>query len=288
MTAISRRPLNFMKQIIIALTLSAASAIAASGELKTQAKKILETNQDAIVWLSVIVKQEITPEGDAASKIPAGAFGGAKDQKTETTGTIVDASGLIVASLGNISGAGMYDGQEIDTPMGSIKLKTKTEIKEVKVIMPDGTEIPADLVMKDADVDLAFFKVRADSPEAKDITFKAINLSDSASVGVLDDVVVLGRSGAELNRQPQAYTTEVLGIVRKPREFISVQTLHTGIPVFTPDGKVVGISIIRKPPGSISMGSGAVSIQPAVLPARDVLKVATQAKESKAAEKKPE
>jgi hypothetical protein len=277
-----------MKHIVTALALSAASAFAASGELKVQAKKILDTNQDAIVWLSVIVKQEITPEGDAASKIPAGALGGAKDQKTETTGTIVDASGLIVASLGGISGAGMFDGQEIDTPMGTIKLKTKTEIKEVKVIMPDGTEIPADLVMKDADIDLAFFKVRSDSPEAKDITFKAINLSDSASVGVLDDVIVLGRSGAEMSRQPQAYTTEVLGVVKKPREFISVQTLHTGIPVFTPDGKVVGISIIRKPSGSLSMRSGAVSMQPAVLPARDVLKVATQAKESKAEEKKPE
>jgi hypothetical protein len=275
-----------MKHLITALTLATATAFGASGELKTQAKQILEANQDAIVWLSVIVKQDISAEGEAASKIPPGAFGGGKDQKVEATGTVVDASGLIVASLGNISTAGMLDGQEIETPVGTVKLKTKTEIKEVKVITADGTEIPADVVMKDVDLDLAFFKIRADSPEAKGVTFKSVDLKNNTTVSVLDDVVVLGRMGADMNRQPMAYTSEVLGLVKKPREFISVQTLSQGIPVFTPDGKTVGISIIRKPAGGVKLNAGTAQMRPAVLPAKDVLKVAEQAKNAKPEEKK--
>ena len=83
-----------------------------------------------------------------------------------------------------------------------------------------------------------------------------------------------------MNRQPNAFTTEVLGIVKKPREFLSIQTLRPASPVFSPDGKLVGISIIRKSTGTLSQGSGQPGV-PAVLPARDVLKIADQARTAK-------
>jgi hypothetical protein len=278
-----------MKHLITALTLTLAAlpAFAASGELKAQARKIQETNQDAIVGLSIIARQEIKPEGEAASKIPADAFGGPKDQKSETNGTVVDASGLIVTSLGSISAAEMADGQEMDTRVGKVTLRVKSEIKEVKVILGDGTEVPADLVMKDADLDLAFFRVRADSPEAKGVTFKAIDLANSAVAAPLDDVVILGRMGASMGRQPMVYTGEVLGSVKKPRELLYVQTLGQGIPVFTPEGKLVGIATVRKPSKG-GAANGRMEMQPAVLPAKDVLKVADQAKTAKPQAAKPE
>jgi len=258
----------------------ATPAFAASGELKAQAKKVLETNSDAIVGLSIIAKTEVGVDGDGPSGMRIGGPGSGKDQKVETMGVIVDPSGLIVASLSSIGGGSLMDGREVETPNGTVRIKTKTDIKEVKVVMPDGTEIPADVVMKDADLDLAFFKVRADSPEAKDVKFSAVDLNNSAKADVLDDVIVLGRMDATMNRQPTAYTTEVLGIVKKPREFLSVQTLRPASPVFSADGKLVGLSIIRRSTGALSAGSQQPGV-PAVLPTKDIIKIAAQAKDAK-------
>ena len=265
---------------LAAALLATTPVFAASGELKTQARLILANNQDAIVGLSIIAKTEVGVDGDAPAGMKLNGLGGGKDQKIETSGVIVDPAGLIVSSLSSIGGGSIMDGREIETPNGTVKLKTKTDIKEVKVVMPDGTEIPADVVLKDSDFDLVFFKIRTDSPEAKDVTFKAVDLKNNTTADVLDDVVVLGRMDATMNRQPNAFTTEVLGIVKKPREFLSIQTMRPASPVFSPEGKLVGISIIRKSTGTLTAGSAQPGV-PAVLPARDVLKIADQARTAK-------
>lgn len=265
--------------ILAAALVAAAPVFAASGELKTQAKQILTKNADAIVGLSIIAKTEVGLDGDAPAGVKMNVPGAGRDQKIETMGVIVGADGLIVAALSTIGGGSLMDGREMATAQGSIKLKTKTDIKEVKVVMPDGTEIPADVVMKDGDLDLAFFRVRADSPEAKNVKFTAVDLTSSAVAEILDDVVVLGRMDAVMNRQPNAYTAEVLGVVKKPREFLSIPTFRPGSPVFSPEGKLIGISIIRKSTGPLS--AGAAQGVPAVLPTKDILKIAEQAKNAK-------
>ena len=119
-------------------------------------------------------------EGDVPAQLKASLAGQAKEEKNEVTGTVVDASGLIVTALGGLDKSSLLDGQSISTPVGEIKLKAESEIKEVKVITADGTEIPADLVLKDQDLGLAFIKVRTDSDEAKGVEFKAIDLADAA------------------------------------------------------------------------------------------------------------
>ena len=263
---------------ILATALLAASPVfAASGELKTQARQILAAHQDAIVGLSIIAKIDIGVDGYSGLGVRASGSGDGKDKKIETSGVLVDPAGLIVSSLGSIGGGSMMDGREIETPKGMVKLKAKLDIKEVKVVMPDGTEIPADVVLKDPDLDLVFFKIRTDSPEAKDVTFKAVDLKNNTAVEVLDDVVVLGRMDATMNRQPTAFTTEVNGIVKKPREFLSIPGVRPASPVFSPEGKLVGLSIMRKGTGAMAAGSSP-SVIPAVLPARDVLKIAEQAR----------
>ncbi len=266
---------------LLATALLATSPVfAASGELKTQARQILAAHQDAIVGLSIIAKIDIGVDGDSGLGVKASGSGDGKDKKIETSGVVVDLAGLIVSSLGSIGGGSMMDGREIETPKGTVKLKAKLDIKEVKVVMPDGTEIPADVVLKDPDLDLVFFKIRSDSPEAKDVTFKAVDLKNNTAAEVLDDVVVLGRMDATMNRQPTAFTTEVNGIVRKPREFLSIPGVRPASPVFSPEGKLVGLAIMRKGTGAVAAGS-APAVIAAVLPARDVLKIADQARTAK-------
>lgn len=278
-----------MKNILISSILLATPALAANGELKAAAQKLSEAHKDSIVWLSVIAKTSMTTDGDAPAQIKAALQGQDKETKSEATGTVVDASGLIVTSLAAIDKGSVVDGKTVNTPMGPIKLRSTTEIKEVKIIMPDGTEIPGDLVMKDADLGLGFVKVRSDSKEAQGVTFHSIDLNDSAPGAMLDDCIGLGRLDENLNREPSIITSEISGITTKPRTFYRVMTDATGCPIFLSTGKLLGISVMRQPRGDID--GGAMQMSPVVLPAADVAKVAEQAKNAKPvapAEKKEE
>ncbi len=268
-----------MKRILLSTVLLATPALAANGELKAAAQKLSDAHKDAIVWLTVIAKTSMTTEGDAPPQIKAALQGQDRETKSEATGTVVDASGLIVTSLAAIDKGSVVDGKTVNTPSGPIKLKSTTEIKEVKIIMPDGTEIPGDLVMKDTDLGLGFIKVRSDSKEAQGVTFHSIDLADSSPGAILDDCIGLGRLDENLNREPSIITTEISGITTKPRTFYRVMTDATGCPIFLSTGKLLGISVMRQPRGDIDGGS--VQMSPVVLPAADVAKVAEQAKNAK-------
>ncbi len=267
-----------MKRIITtALLATAAPLFAASGELKTAAQKLSKDHGEAIVWLTVISKTTMSVDGDAPAQLKAALAAQDKESRNEATGTIVDASGLIVTSLPSIDKSAVMDGKTVNTPAGPIKLKASSEIKEVKVIMADGTEIPADLVLKDADLGIGFIKIRMDSPEAKGVTFNAINLADSAPGTLVDDCISLGRLDQNLNREASVSTSEISGITTKPRTFYRlVNSDSTGCPVFLTSGKLLGISVVRQPAGALD--GGTINLAPVVLPATDIAKIAEQAK----------
>jgi hypothetical protein len=268
-----------IRTITTALLATSAPLFAANGELKAAAQKLSKDHGESIVWLTVISKTTMSVDGDAPAQIKNALASQDRENRAETTGTIVDASGLIVTSLPAIDRSSVMDGKTINTPSGPIKLKANSEIKEVKVIMPDGTEIPGDLVLKDADLGLGFIKMRADSPEAKGVTFNAINLADAATGSLLDDIIALGRLDQNLNREASVSTSEISGITTKPRTFYRlVNSDATGCPVYLASGKLLGISVVRQPSGPVE--GGAISLAPVVLPAADVSKVAEQAKKA--------
>ncbi len=265
-----------IKALLITLALTAASAFASSEEMKAKAKKILADNQDAVVWLSVISKQEVKAEGDAAASVRMPDSANTKDEKMEALGTVINSAGTIVTSLSSISGAGQLDGREVDTPKGKVKFRVKSEFKEIKVSLADGTELPAMMVLKDADLDLAFIQVLMDSPEAKGVNLKAVDLSNNAEGSVLDDVISISRMNAELSRLPIVFTGELLGVVKKPREYYLAPSPSRGVPVFLSDGKALGISLILKSTAALKAGSQSMQAQSVILPAKDVLKIASQ------------
>ncbi len=278
--------------IIRNLTLAALLGVttsllpAAPPELREAARKLSAAHGESIVWLSVLSKTSMSVDGDAPPQMKAALAGQSQESKTETTGTIVDASGLIVTALGAMDRSSLVDGQTVNTPMGSFKLKSNTEVKEVKVITADGSEVPADVVMKDEDLGLAFIKVRSDSDEAKGVEFKAIDLADSAKGELLDDCVGLGRLDESLNREPSVITTEISGITTRPRTFYRVMTDTVGCPMFLANGKLLGLSVVRKPKSAGGIDAG-TQITQVILPAADVAKVAAQAKEAKPEPPKP-
>lgn len=267
-----------MIRILTAALLSTSGlAMAATGDLQTTATQLHEQHSDAVVWLTVIAKVSMSADGDAPPQLKAQLAGQEQETTAETTGTFIDSNGLLVTALAQLDQSSMVDGKTVNTPMGPIKLNAKSEIQEIKAIMPDGTEIPADLVLKDADLGLGFVKLRMESDEAQGVEIRAVDLANSAEGKLLDDCVALGRLDDSLQREPSVMTAEISGIVTRPRKLYQVRTDSIGCPVFLGDGKLLGISVVRKPSGDIGQNT---KLTPVILPAAEVAKLAEQAKEA--------
>ena len=275
-----------IRHLTLALAATTAIATASTAELRETGRKLSDSHKDAVVWLSVLSKTSLGAEGDVPAQLKAQLASQDKEDKSEVTGTLIDPSGLIVTALGGIDKSAMIDGQTVPTQAGPIKLTASSEIKEVKVIMADGSEIPADLVLKDEDLGLAFIKVRSDSEEAKGVEFRSVDLADSAKGELLDECIALGRLDESLNREPSLLTSEISGMTVRPRMFYRVNTDAIGCPVFLASGKLLGVSVLRNPKGGASRG-GQIQVSPVILPAADIAKVAAQAKEAKPAAPAP-
>lgn len=224
------------------------------------AKKVLNDYKDTVVGVVVISKVETSYGGSARSR----------EQKNEALGTVVDASGLVVAALSSVDAGGGFF-------FGGGDYSTSANVKESRVVLQDGTEIPAEMVMSDSDLDLAFFRVKMDSKQAKGIALKGLDLGKTAKVSPGDEVVCLSRCPQAFNREAAVASAQVNAATRKPREYLRVDGATLGCPVFSLSGGVVGICVTRPAKGQYS--------PPVVLPAADVQEIAQLAKSAKAGAK---
>jgi S1-C subfamily serine protease len=275
------RPSKIMtkiSQLILAALLAGffiTPACAAEDLLITQAKKVFAEQQDSVIWISVVAKISLQAEGGKeAVNIPD------REQKNETLGTFIDSTGLAVTALSSIDPSREYNGREVRTRDGVVKIEANVVLKEVRVTMPDGTEIPADVVMRDVDLDLAFLRIKSGAKEAKGVSFKSVDLKNAANVNVSDDVITISRNDEVLNRVASVARGQITSVTKKPREFLRATGANLGCPTFAPDGKLVGIAVNRTVRGKSS--------QTVIIPSADVLEIAEQARAAKpAVEEKP-
>lgn len=270
------------RTILTSLALSCAIAHATSPELREAGRKLSQTHHNSVVWLSVLSKTTMDAEGNVPAEVRMALASQGSEAKSEITGTVIDSSGLIVTALNGLDKASLLNGQTLPTATGEIKLKATGEIKEIKVLTSDGTEIPADLVLKDEDLGIAFIKVRSDSEEAKGVTFPFIDLANSATAEPLDECITLGRLDDSMNRTPCMLAGEVIAKAEKPRLTYRIDDDSVGCPVFLASGKLLGVSVIPKMK-KLADSAGQMQITPIILPAADIAKVAAQAKEAPAA-----
>jgi hypothetical protein len=229
---------------------------------------------------------------------------GGRDQKseskTETTGTVIDSSGLTVVSLTTTDpGSAMKDTYARamaarGADMSQFKLES--ELSDVKIVLADGTEIPAEVVLRDKDLDLAYLRP-SDKP-AKPLAF--VDLAQDAKAQILDEVIVVNRLSQVANRVPAISIGRIEAIVDKPRTFYvlgqSMWGYALGSPVFSLNGKLVGILFLRSAKTQADQSSGFMfsnlsvfGMMPIILPASDIVDGAKQALEAKspAPEEKP-
>jgi S1-C subfamily serine protease len=239
-----------------------------SDELADKVRSALPKYQNAIVPIKLVIKIKMRKQE--------------QERKVEVTGTIIDPSGLAVVSALSVDPAAVYNAYQADGNKNSAsKNAMDSDVSETTIILNDGTEIDADVVLKDLDLDLAFIR-----PKENTKKFESIQLpAHQKPVQVLDDVFVINRLGPTEDRTPIVSTGKVRSIVKGPRTYYICDddiSKNLGCVAFALDGTPVGIFVAKKSQTSGAFSSGYSSVPIAVMrPIDDLLEVAAQAKEAK-------
>jgi hypothetical protein len=236
-------------------------------ELAEKGRDIFKQNEHAVVTAQVVLK--VSYPGAAKSS----------ESRQEITGTVIDPSGLTVLALSAVDPSEMY--QRMMSEQGS-QARLETEVTDLRILLADGTELPAEIVLRDKDLDLAY--IRPKTKPASPMT--AVDLTKSAPAQLLDQVVTLNRLNSASGRAYAASVERISAVIQKPRTFYipdSTMTATTlGSPAFALDGKIVGLFVVR---GLAAKGGSTRnyrdSMTTIILPAEDVLKGAKQAPEAK-------
>ena len=263
-----------MKTLMISLIALAMTGGAFAEDNAVAGRKILAKNQDAVVTVRLVVSYNVSFNGRDQHN----------ESKSEVVGTVIDPSGLTVISLTTIDPSAMI----ARSPAAQQGLKISTEVKDVKIVLADDTELPAEVVLRDKDLDLAY--LRPTEKPAKPLP--ALDLTKPGKPQVLEEVVSLNRLGKIANRVVTVSLERVDAIVTKPRLFYVMGvggSSSIGSPVFTLTGAPFGIILMRNastggeaPMISVNMGAGNNSgSMLIVVPAVDILDDAKQALETK-------
>lgn len=257
---------SFLSSIIVPsliLFLCLGQIVPAFSQDKTveeKARALVEQYKPAMVVVTVKGKLEATTSGEP---LPT------RDQQRRTLGVTISDKGLIVVSNAAIDASVGLTGQQARVENKVVKIKTaKTVFSEIEISYGDSTLIHGKVVRQDVDADVAF--ILPDIAEAKALNkgkFPKVDLTDFAATAQAGDRVVgLSRSSAVYGYMPTLVLGRITGVYKGDRTyFVTNAGTAQGIPVFTLDGKPVGITVVRivdgKPSGVLgTLSAGSIQV----------------------------
>ncbi|HDP34204.1 MAG TPA: serine protease [Candidatus Hydrogenedentes bacterium] len=214
----------FVACFVISAGLSMATETAAN-----QALQVFNDQKDAVVTVEIVVQQHFSMMGMGSES---------EENRIETTGVVIDNTGLTVVALSATDPMSMMAG--ILGGMLGDDMQMQSEITDAR-ILTDSTPIPATVVLRDRDNDLAF--LRPITPQEPPLPF--VDLAQNAQPGLLDTIVVIERLGKVASRIHTVELTRITGIVERPRLFYVTPSDAVGAPAFSLDGKCIGIFVVR-------------------------------------------
>lgn len=269
------------KWFVLLICVVVVSFTVSADEIAVAGRPIIDQNEKAVVTVRLLIKTSYSIPGYGTEQ---------EDAVMEHTGTVIDPSGLVVVCLSATDPAAMF--KEMFEGMGDEAegFDYRTELADVKILEADGTEIPARIVLRDKDLDLAFLRPITALKEP----VAALDLTKAGVPDRLDPVLVLYRMGKVASRACATVLERIQAISKKPRElyFLSDEAsdrgygdfpLFLGGPAFLLDGSVAGIVVLKNLRGSVSDGEPESAL--IVLPAGQVAEVARQAPSVEQAEK---
>lgn len=227
---------------------AAAPAMAQTAAERETARQLVAKQSDAVVLALATIKTRVTVQGRE----------NARDLPMQANATVLDGTGLAVMALSNIEPG------ELATRMGAGAVES--EATDLRMRLGDGREVPAKIVLRDADLDLAFIK----PIEAPASPMPAVD-GPIGTPALLDLLVAVQRTGEATSWRTLATFAYVQLIVDRPRPYHALSAgAALGSPLFDLDGRFVGVMV--------RIGGARNNPLPVVLPAQDIREIAKQAK----------
>jgi S1-C subfamily serine protease len=249
----------------LALALVAPAAHAGSDPAAT-GRDLAARYDSSIVTVKTVVQQ---------------TMGARKGESRNTTGgVIVDKTGMTMISLSSIDPSAllkqMYAGR---IPEGT---DLTAEVTDIKIVLGDQTEVDAEVVLRDPDLDIAIIRPSS----AFTATVTPIDISGNAKADILDKVIVAKRLDQKADNALGVAVVQIGAVVKKPRLFYligdSTPMANLGSPVFTTGGALLGVMVMRTGASDAGGDRGVLGI---VIPAANIRDNVDQAREIPPAKK---
>lgn len=247
---------------IIAFAAPASRLSAVSETEAATGRALVKQYAETIVGVEVVATIRITVNDHA---LPP------RENKIDENGTVISPTGLTVTVLSAIDPHDTIEAA-IAASRGLASQKVEigeTEFKDVKLRLANNTEVPAVIVLKDPDLNLAFIAPLPDAT-AKPRTYSFVALDKATTGEMMGNFYIVNRAPKSLQRVPIIRLTSVIAIVEKPRRMYLLGESAQGVPAFDASGMVLGLS-------TLFLENGRPSGRIVVLTASDVADLATQA-----------
>ena len=239
------------------LLTSASIAAAQSADERAAARDVIKKRGDAVVMVMATLKIRASVGGQEQTA----------DQQAQGNATVLDPSGLAVLSLSTLQPDDVMARSISARVQPGTKVEVTSEPSEIKMHLADGREVPAKLVLRDTDLDLAF--IRPSEPLAAPLV--AVDAQSSTPL-LMDLLFVVQRTSETNGWTTAAAFGSVQLVIDKPRRYYQVSgPMPLGSPFFDPAGHFVGVTVMRNPG---ARGGAPVT---GVLPAEDIRDIAKQA-----------
>lgn len=247
--------------VVVAAVVGGSALVAGqSPEERISARTALAKRSDAVVMVLATLKLRQSIAGREQTG----------DQAVQTNATILDPSGLAVLSLSAIQPDDLRTRQLSQMVQPGTSVEVTSELADLKIHFADGKELPAKIVLRDADLDLAFVRPVDALPGPVTAVDEPV-----AKPQLMDPVMIVQRTSEATGWKTAASFGQVLFVIDQPRTYyqVAIPTAVSalGSPLFDPKGGFVGVIVYR------STGAKS-SPSPAALAADDIREVAKQAK----------
>lgn len=207
--------------------------------VEVKCRKLLEQYKGALV---VVTAKGMLKAKTSGEPLPD------RDQQRRTLGVTIGDDGLVVVSNSAIDASVGLSGQQAQMNEQVVTIQSaSTEFSEVEISYGDTTLLHGKVVRQDVEADVAFIMPDAAEATALNKKFEKIDLSQfAATAETADQVFGLSRSSAVYGYMPTLVIGRITGVFKGERTFFVTDAgTAQGVPVFTIDGKPVGITVIR-------------------------------------------
>ena len=238
-----------------------------AAELRETGRKIAKEYESALVSVEIVIGMKVGNDE--------------REQKLTINGTVIDEHGLTLVPLEGVDPASMIRRMVGDR---AEEMQIESRVKDIKIKI-DKVEMEATVVLRDADLNLAFLRPTK-KPKAK---MKFFDFKEGAKPELLEELLVVTRMGRIADNVVGVMTGEVQAIFERPRTFYipsaELASGGVGVPIVNADGKMIGIIQMRLLSQAEREGSGAdlfgigpdSSSMAVILPASDVVEMQEQA-----------